>query len=151
MFLFCYALRGLCVHLSFSIILKRKRKLIALLLLSYRCIVTINVLRLFLTVPWVGLKYANMIFSDHTHLHFERDAWIRLLEQIKRKNTTFTKQEGQSSIILCLLVKKWFVDTLSSQRAKCIKGLIWPPLEPKSESCFSSISSDWFMRRITQV
>ena len=31
---FCYAL--LCVHSSFSIILKRKRKLVALLLLSYR-------------------------------------------------------------------------------------------------------------------
>ena len=44
----CYAL--LCVHSSFAIILKRKRKLVALLLLSYRCIVTINVLWLFLTV-----------------------------------------------------------------------------------------------------
>ena len=40
--LFCYAL--LCVHSNFAIILKRKRKLVALLLLSYRCIVTINVL-----------------------------------------------------------------------------------------------------------
>ena len=38
----CYAL--LCVHSSFAIILKRKRKLVALLLFSYRCIVTINVL-----------------------------------------------------------------------------------------------------------
>ena len=36
LFLFCYAL--LCVHSSFAIILKRKRKLVALLLLSYRCI-----------------------------------------------------------------------------------------------------------------
>ena len=32
-----------------------------------------------------------------------------------------------------------------------IKGLIWPPLEPKAESCFSPISFDWFIRRITQV
>ena len=40
--LFCYIL--LCVHFSFAIILKRKRKLVALLLLSCRCIVTINVL-----------------------------------------------------------------------------------------------------------
>ena len=47
--LFCYAL--LCVHSSFAVILKRKRKLVALLLLFYRCIVTINVLLLFLTVP----------------------------------------------------------------------------------------------------
>ena len=51
--LFCYAL--LCVHSSFEIILKRVRKLVALLLLSYRCIVTINIMWLFLTVPWVGL------------------------------------------------------------------------------------------------
>ena len=40
----------LCVHFSFAIILKRNRKLVALLLLSNICIVTIYVLRLFLTV-----------------------------------------------------------------------------------------------------
>ena len=55
LFLFCYAM--LCVYSSFSIILKRMRKLVALLLLSYRCIVTINVLWLFLMVPLVGLLY----------------------------------------------------------------------------------------------
>ena len=65
---FCYAL--LCVHSSFEIILKRKRKLVALLLLSYRCIVTINVLCLFLTVQWVGLQYVIVVFHDHTHLLF---------------------------------------------------------------------------------
>ena len=68
MSLFCYAL--LCVHSSFAIILKKKRKLVALLLLSYRCIVTINVLWLFLTVPWVGLQYVIAVFSDHTHFLF---------------------------------------------------------------------------------
>ena len=46
--LFCCAL--LCVLSSFAIILKRKRErerekdLVALLLLSYRCLVTVNVL-----------------------------------------------------------------------------------------------------------
>ena len=60
LYLFCYAL--LCAHSSFEIILKRKRKLVALLLLSYRCIVTINVLWLFLKVPWVGLQYVIVIF-----------------------------------------------------------------------------------------
>ena len=59
-----------CVHSSFAIILKRKKKLVALLLLSYRCIVTINVLCLFLTVPWVGLQYVIVVFPDHTYLHF---------------------------------------------------------------------------------
>ena len=49
--------------------LEEERKLVALLL-SYRCIVTISVLWLFLTVPWVGLQYAIVVFSDHTHLLF---------------------------------------------------------------------------------
>ena len=67
--LFCYAL--LCVHSSFAIILKRKRKLVALLLLSNRCIVTIYVLWLFLAVPWIGLHYVIVVFPDHTHLLFD--------------------------------------------------------------------------------
>ena len=64
--LFCYAL--LSVHFSFVIISKRKRKVVALLLLSYRCIVTINVRWLFLTVPWVGLQYVTVVFPGHTRL-----------------------------------------------------------------------------------
>ena len=52
--LFWYSL--LCVLSSFEIILKRKRELAVLLLLSFRCLVTVNVLWLFLTVPWVGLQ-----------------------------------------------------------------------------------------------
>ena len=56
-----------CVHSSFAIILKRKRKRVALLLLSYICIVTINVMWLFLTVPWVGLQCVIVVFPDHTH------------------------------------------------------------------------------------
>ena len=70
--LFCYAL--LCVHSSFAIILKRKKTLVALLLFSYRCIVTINVLWVFITVPWAGLLYVIVVLSDHTHLLlFQRD------------------------------------------------------------------------------
>ena len=49
--LFCFAL--LCVHSSFAIILKRKRELVALLLISYICIVTVDVLWLFVAVPWI--------------------------------------------------------------------------------------------------
>ena len=68
--LFCIAL--LCVHSSFAITLKKKRKLVALSLLSYRCIVTINVLWLFLTVPWVGLQCLIVVLPDHTHLLFSK-------------------------------------------------------------------------------
>ena len=42
----------------------------ALLLLSNRCIVTINVLWPVLTVPWVGLQYVIVEFPDHYHLNF---------------------------------------------------------------------------------
>ena len=63
--LYCYAL--LCVHSSFAIIMKRKRKPVALLLLSYRCIFTVNVLWLLLTVPWYGLQCVIVVFPDHTH------------------------------------------------------------------------------------
>ena len=38
-----------------------------------------------------------------------------------------------------------------SKRGTCIKGQIWPPLEPKTESCFSPISPNWFTRRMVQV
>ena len=66
--MFCYVL--LCVYSSFAIILKRKRKLVAEPLLSYRCIVTIHILWLFLTLPWLGLHCVIVVFPDHTHLLF---------------------------------------------------------------------------------
>ena len=55
--LFCYAL--LCLRSSFAIILERKKKLVALIILSYRCIVTVNVL-------WL-VQCVNVVFPDHTH------------------------------------------------------------------------------------
>ena len=57
--LFCYAM--LCVHSSFAIILKRKRGLVALLLLSCGCIAAVGVLWLFLALPWVGLQYVIVV------------------------------------------------------------------------------------------
>ena len=67
--LFWYAL--LYVLSSFTIILTRKRELVALLLLSFGCLVTVNVLWLFLMVPWVVLQFVIVLFPDHTHLLFE--------------------------------------------------------------------------------
>ena len=67
--LFCYAL--LCVYFSsFAIILKRKIKLVALFFLSYRCVVAVGILWLFLLVPWVGQQCVIVVFPDHTHLLF---------------------------------------------------------------------------------
>ena len=66
--LFWYAL--LCVLSSFAIFLKREGELVGLLLLSYGCLVTVNIMWLFLTMPWVGLQFVTVVFPDHSHLLF---------------------------------------------------------------------------------
>ena len=65
---FWYAL--LCVLSSFAFILTRKRALVALRVLSFECLVAVNVLCLFLRVPWVGRQCVIVVFLDHTHLLF---------------------------------------------------------------------------------
>ena len=52
---------------SFAITLKRKRELLAFLLLSYDDLVTANVQWLFIMMQWVGLKFMIVVFPDHTH------------------------------------------------------------------------------------
>ena len=47
-----------------------KRELVALLLLSSRRFLTVVVLWLFHTVPWVGLQCVIVVFSDNTNLLF---------------------------------------------------------------------------------
>ena len=42
-------------------------KFIALFWLSFWCLVTVSVLWLFVTVSWVGLQSAIVVFPDHTH------------------------------------------------------------------------------------
>ena len=40
-------------------------------MVSYRCIVTVNVMWLFHPAPWVGLQCVIIVvFTDHTHLLF---------------------------------------------------------------------------------
>ena len=68
MHLFCYAL--LSVLSSFPIILTGKRELVVLLWLSSRCYVTVNVVWLFLTMPWAGLQCVIVVFPDHSRLLF---------------------------------------------------------------------------------
>ena len=57
---------------------------------------------------------------------------------------------------LNLSTKEWFVIDMhrchmTVKGGTCIKGLFWPTLEQKTENCFSPISFDWFIRRITEV
>ena len=55
------------VHPSFAIIIMRKRELVALLLLSFGCLVTVNVMSLFLAVPLVGLQCVIVVHPDQIH------------------------------------------------------------------------------------
>ena len=68
--LFCYAF--LYVHSIFAIILKRKRKRVALLMYCYyKCSVA-----LFVKVPWVGLQCVIVVFPDHTQfLLYDTQTW----------------------------------------------------------------------------
>ena len=63
---------GLCFCMHYfapflAIILKRKRELVALLLLSYGYLVTVNIQWLFFMMQWVGLEFMIVAFSDHTN------------------------------------------------------------------------------------
>ena len=64
--MFCCTL--LCVHSSFAIILMEKRELVDLLSLYSWCLVV--VVWLFIAVPWVCLRFVNVVFPDRTHLLF---------------------------------------------------------------------------------
>ena len=69
-----------CVFYSFATILTRKREMVALLLLSFLCLVTVKVQWLFLTVPWLGLQCVTVVFPDHTYLiltAFYRTAYFK--------------------------------------------------------------------------
>ena len=46
----------------------RKRELVALLLLSFGCLVTVNVPQIFFKMSLVGLLYVIVVFPYHTHL-----------------------------------------------------------------------------------
>ena len=58
--------------LVLQLLLTRKRELVALLLMSSWCLVTVNVL------PWVGQQCVIVVFPDHTHFLF---AWLKSWKQ----------------------------------------------------------------------
>ena len=63
-----FCCRLLYVHSSIAIILMGKRELVAMLNLSSWCLVMVA--RLFLPVPRGCLRFAIVVFPDHTHLLF---------------------------------------------------------------------------------
>ena len=63
---FCCML--LCVRSGVAVVLVGKRELVALLNLSFWCLVMVE--RLFLPVPLGCLQFVIVVFPDHTHLLF---------------------------------------------------------------------------------
>ena len=78
--MFCCTL--LYGYSSFAIILRGKRELVALLSLSYWCLVI--VVWLFIAVTWVCLQFVIGLFPDHTHLQFS----CTTTERFKLDNST---------------------------------------------------------------
>ena len=66
MSLFCFAV--LCVLSSFAIISLGKKRAGCFSLLCSECHLAVIILRLFNTVPWVGLLYVIVAFPGHTHV-----------------------------------------------------------------------------------
>ena len=70
--------------------------MVALLLLSFRCLVTVNVLWLFLAVPWICLQCVIVVFPGQTFL-----LCVQMLSYI-----------GPSSLVLvCFAYKVCSVDS----------------------------------------
>ena len=67
----CWSLVWCVFFIFFAIILMRKRELGALMVLL--CLVTVGVLWLFLTVPWIGLQCVILVCPDDTHFFLIQD------------------------------------------------------------------------------
>ena len=85
----------LCPYSSFAIILMGKRELVALLNLSYWCLMM--VVWLFLAVSWVCLQFVIVVFPDHTYLlilshklyaPLGNKGWFYILKAIKNATGT---------------------------------------------------------------
>ena len=84
--MFCCAL--LYVHSSFAIILLGKRELVALLSLSFWCLLI--VVLIFLAVPWVCLQLMIVVFLDHTHFLFFTSRQNAVVENEKKNQHLYT-------------------------------------------------------------
>ena len=84
---------------------------------------------------------AYLIFKDFSRKPYKFKYFLSLCEPCISWSYSHFK--------LITLLKQSIVIRL--QRGTCIKGLFWPPLEPKVENCFSPISFDWFIRKILEV
>ena len=98
---------------SFAIILTRNREHGVLLY----CLPTINVLWLFLTVPWIGLKCVNEVLPDHTHSLFYGPLYqsLVLIAYSSRKGSNETAHLHSLTRALKIALKRWDVDEGSAK------------------------------------
>ena len=80
-----YVLSSCAIHIEEE---ERERERVAFLL-SIRCLVSVNVLWLFLTVPWNGLQFVIVVFPVHTHLLI--DGWPNINITILRNILHYLK------------------------------------------------------------
>ena len=66
--MFCCTLLYVLCSIAIILMGKRERELVALLNLSYWCLVMVE--RLFLAVPLGRLRFVIVLFPDHIHLLF---------------------------------------------------------------------------------
>ena len=79
-----YVLSTFAIHIE-----QEERERVALFLLSFGCLVSVNVLWLFLTVPWNGLQFVIVVFPVHTHLLI--DGWPNINITILRNILHYLK------------------------------------------------------------
>ena len=100
--MFCCAV--IYVLSSFATVLMGKRELAALLCLSAWCRVTVIVLWLFITVPWVGLQCVIVVFPDHTHVFAMQDITFKKDNMYFRRGSKLKDEdtvEGYAESLAC--------------------------------------------------
>ena len=58
------------MHYFMSFHLDEEEKSGCFAVIAFGCLVSVNVLWLFLMSPWVGLQFVIVVFPDHTHFTF---------------------------------------------------------------------------------
>ena len=88
--------------------------------------------------------YLIDVYTEHATRDQHSDVPLGLMSFL-----TQCSKLDNTSLLTSIFSSILKIITLKGVRA--LRGYFWPPLEPKTESCISPISSYWFVRRIAQV
>ena len=98
------------VRYFMSILVMRKRELVALLNLSSWCLMMVE--WLFLAVPWDCLRFVIVVFPDHTHLLFSYLCYAVLSVPCSLVSTCLERPDLLSLFVLLCVVFSFFVTLL---------------------------------------